>query len=166
MATTNDNSTDTQPTTEAIALATAILQRRAEHAAVRAARAAKPTPEATFAGLSYPLGSPVFGYVGHPARIERIGVIAGVCLTDGAKVVLAEQWHQGAPMHRYENAREAKRYTLGSGAWPTWALAWEEMRRRALAQLRYAEQSVTEARTRLAVVDAMVAPAATTEASK
>lgn len=152
-------STDAQPTPEAIALATAILQRRAEHAAKKAERAARATPVATYAGLSYPLGSPVYGFAGYPTRIERLGVIAGVCLTDGTKVVIAPEWHAGAPVHRYENSKEAKRYTLGHGAWPAWSMAWEEMRRRALATLGYAEKSVTEARTGLAAVDAMAPPA-------
>ena len=148
-----------QPTPEAIALATKILERRAEHAAKKAERAARPTPCASYAGQPIPLGSPVYGFVGYPTSIKRLGVVAGVCLTDAAKVVLAAQWSAGAPVHRYENSKEDKRYTLGHGAWPSWALAHEEMRRRALATLGYAEKGVTEARTWLAVVDAMVPPA-------
>jgi len=154
-----------QPTTpnpdDVQALAAHILARRAEHAATRAARAAKPIPVAAYCGTTYPLGTPIYALAGYPARIERIGVIAGVSLTDPTRIVAAPAWHTGAPVHRYENSREDKRHILGHYAWPSWALAHDALTRGAERARVDAERRLADAQAECARVAAMTDPTIT-----
>lgn len=150
------------PTPEAIALAETILQRRAERAA-RRAPVPPPPPCAMLDGISYPLGT-VLWRRGHTVP-ERAGVLAGVSEASPADVVVAVEWHPGAPAHRWEKAQEGKRRRLGFDVYPSWELARAAMRGAISRSLDYerkrmaeCEARMAECEARLAALDALVGP--------
>lgn len=150
--------TTTDEQTEAQALAQRILAKRQERAARRDGPRAPP-PVAIFQGQPYPLGTPVWdAYQGRDGAPVRIGVIAGVCLAQPDHVIVAAEWHPGAPAHRYEGAQPQKQHTLGASVYPTWAGAWHRRRLTMGQSLSYLRERTAVAERELAALDALKDP--------